>query len=181
MPDELPVDSSWSDTYDGYLAAAPSRRGGGRRLATSTRSRSTPARRRCMTTSLWQLNLTKLAPRDRAIAEALLDAIDANGYLRLDLDELLEPRATPNWIDAPLEEIEAVLHRIQSFDPPGVGARSCANACCCSCASCRRTNRSATKPSGSANQQFVPCRATTSTSCAGVPSCPRTTLREALG
>jgi len=118
MPDELPVDSNWSDTYDSY--APPSSSGGG-----DPSSDYDPFAQQSRPQTLhdhlaWQLNLTKLGPRDRAVAEALIDAIDANGYLRLDLEDLLESLGDD---ELELDEIEAVLHRIQSFDPSGVGAR----------------------------------------------------------
>ncbi len=72
----------------------------------------------------WQLNLTPLSPRDAMIAEALIDAIDQDGYLQMELDEIqriLEPE-----FHADVAEIEAVLHRVQRFDPVGVGARNLA-------------------------------------------------------
>src|SRR5690606_6873891 len=69
----------------------------------------------------WQLNLTQMSPRDRVIGEALIDAIDDDGYLRTSFDEIVETLAP----DLPCshEEILAVLHRIQHMDPVGVGAR----------------------------------------------------------
>lgn len=116
MPDELPVDSSWSDTYDGYTAPV------GQVGDPDFDLFAQQSRPQTLHDHLaWQLNLAKLAPRDRAVAEALIDAIDANGYLRLDLDDLL---VSLDDDELELDEIEAVLHRIQSFDPPGVGARN---------------------------------------------------------
>lgn len=73
---------------------------------------------------LWQLNLSHLSVRDQQIAFALIDAIGDDGYLGASLDEIqssLKPE-----IEADIEEIEAVLHCIQHFDPLGVGARSLA-------------------------------------------------------
>ncbi len=68
----------------------------------------------------WQLNLTPFSDTDRAIAEAVIDAIDEDGYLRTSATELLEGFADT---DVELDEIETVIHRIQHFDPPGVAAR----------------------------------------------------------
>ncbi|WP_058555766.1 RNA polymerase factor sigma-54 [Thiohalocapsa sp. ML1] len=127
MPDELPVDSSWGDTYDGYLSTGGGSGGGG-----DGSSELDPFAQHTRPQTLhdhleWQLNLARLAPRDRVIADALLDAIDANGYLRSDIDELVDAMAHPDDLegDAPEpDEVEAVLHRIQALDPPGVGARS---------------------------------------------------------
>ena len=71
---------------------------------------------------LWQLNLTPMSPRDRAIAVALIEAIGEDGYLGDTLDALREG-LRPD-VNAEPDEIEAVLHRIQRFDPLGVGART---------------------------------------------------------
>ena len=70
---------------------------------------------------LWQLHLSHLSPRDRRIAEVLIDAIDEDGYLREPLDALRESFGP--GLKAGEDEILAVLHQLQRFDPPGVGAR----------------------------------------------------------
>jgi RNA polymerase sigma-54 factor len=73
---------------------------------------------------MWQLRLSHLGPRDMLIGEALVEAIGNDGYLELPLEDIaacLRPGVT-----AGLDEIEAVLHLIQHFDPVGVGARSLA-------------------------------------------------------
>ncbi len=73
---------------------------------------------------LWQLNLSHLSTRDRQIALSLIDAIGDDGYLGetlVDIQASLKPE-----IEADIDEIEAVLHCIQMFDPVGVGARSLA-------------------------------------------------------
>ncbi len=70
---------------------------------------------------LWQLHLGHFSQRDLGIGVALVDAIDEDGYLRDGLDAIcagLRPE-----IDASLDEVLQVLHRIQQFDPVGVGAR----------------------------------------------------------
>jgi RNA polymerase sigma-54 factor len=73
---------------------------------------------------LWQLNLTPMSERDRNIGVALIEAIGEDGYLSESLESIqscLRPQ-----IEAGLDEIEAVLHRVQRFDPLGVAARSLA-------------------------------------------------------
>ncbi len=70
---------------------------------------------------LWQLNLARFSDRDRAIAAAIIDALDADGYLH----EGLEPvKAAVQSLHPPpsLEEIEAVRHRVQRFEPAGVAS-----------------------------------------------------------
>jgi RNA polymerase sigma-54 factor len=70
-----------------------------------------------------QLHLLPLPPRDMLLAEAIVDSLDDDGYLRLDsLDELiavtrLEPEATR-------EELQIALRRVQSLEPAGVAARN---------------------------------------------------------
>lgn len=71
---------------------------------------------------LWQLELENLDPRTTAIGQAIIDAVNDDGYLTDDLDTV---RATlaPDVL-ASIEEIESVLELVQLFDPAGVGARS---------------------------------------------------------
>jgi len=73
---------------------------------------------------LWQLELEDFSPRDALIGEALIDAINDDGYLTVDLEEIRD------FIDKDArvtsDEVEHVLFRIQAFDPVGVGARSLA-------------------------------------------------------
>ncbi|HPF74790.1 MAG: RNA polymerase factor sigma-54 [Lysobacteraceae bacterium] len=75
---------------------------------------------------MWQLNLTPMSDRDRAIGTALIDAIDDDGHLSEPLDAIRQ--ALQPDIEADDDELEAVLHRIQRFDPIGVGAR-CLSEC----------------------------------------------------
>lgn len=70
---------------------------------------------------LWQLHLTHLSARDRQIGAALIDAIDDNGYLRESLQAIAESLAPA--LNVGQDEVLAVLHQIQRFDPAGVGAR----------------------------------------------------------
>ena len=70
---------------------------------------------------LWQLHLGHFSQRDLGIGIALIDAIDDDGYLRDDLDATVASLRPE--IEADLDEVLQVLHRIQQFDPVGVGAR----------------------------------------------------------
>ncbi len=73
---------------------------------------------------LWQMHATPFSATDKRIAEALIDAIDEDGYLTCSLDEVRQALAAELAVET--DEIEAVLHQIQNFDPPGVGARDLA-------------------------------------------------------
>lgn len=77
---------------------------------------------------LWQLNLTPMSDRDRRIGMTLIDAIDDDGYLRDDSAAIIE--ALKPEIDASAEEVEAVRHRLQHFDPLGVASRSLSECLC---------------------------------------------------
>ncbi|RIA44033.1 RNA polymerase RpoN-/SigL-like sigma 54 subunit [Hephaestia caeni] len=63
---------------------------------------------------------TVFSGRDAVIAQHLIDQIDETGYLAASLLDIA------NRLGAPLAEVEAVLGRIQTFDPTGVGARDLA-------------------------------------------------------
>jgi len=71
---------------------------------------------------LWQLELENLDTRNTTIGQAIIDAINDDGYVRDNLDDI---RATlaPDLLVS-IDEIEAVLEVVQGFDPVGVGARS---------------------------------------------------------
>jgi RNA polymerase sigma-54 factor len=71
---------------------------------------------------LWQLNLTPMSERDRNIGLTLIEAIGEDGYLS-ESAEAIQACLRPQ-IEAELDEIEAVLHRIQRFDPIGVATRN---------------------------------------------------------
>lgn len=69
-----------------------------------------------------QLGLLPLDGRDLALARALVESLDDDGYLRTPLTELAEVLT----LDPPvqLQELSIALRRVQSLEPAGVGARS---------------------------------------------------------
>lgn len=70
---------------------------------------------------LWQLNLSGFAPRDRAIATVIIDALNPDGYVTETPEALLA--ALPADLHATAEDVEAVRRRVQDFDPVGVASR----------------------------------------------------------
>jgi RNA polymerase sigma-54 factor len=70
----------------------------------------------------WQLALTPLGPRDRLIAEVLIDSVEDDGYLREPIDYQRAALA-PEVIVSPID-LEIVRKRLMRFDPVGVLARS---------------------------------------------------------
>lgn len=76
----------------------------------------------------WQLNFKRLSEADTLIAEYLMDSMDDMGFIRIDIDELLQSFDTManfyQWDErVEYDEVMAVLRMIQSCDPIGVGAR----------------------------------------------------------
>jgi len=72
---------------------------------------------------LWQLELENLDPRSTAIGQAIIDAINDDGYLTDDAETIRSTLAPDVLVS--IEDIEQVLVKlVQQFDPVGVGARS---------------------------------------------------------
>ncbi|WP_236492699.1 RNA polymerase factor sigma-54 [Escherichia coli] len=116
MPEELPLDASW-DTI--YTAGTPSGTSG------DYIDDELPVYQGETTQTLqdylmWQVELTPFSDTDRAIATSIADAVDDTGYLTVPLEDILESMGDEE-ID--IDEVEAVLKRIQRFDPVGVAAK----------------------------------------------------------
>ncbi|MFZ5592734.1 MAG: RNA polymerase factor sigma-54 [Pseudomonadota bacterium] len=116
MPDELPVDSSWDDVYD---SIAPQALGAGQEDRDfEVQGESVEGLHEHL---MWQMRLTPFSDTDTAIATAIIDAINDDGYLAATLEEIHSGLAEELGVE--MDEVEAVLHRVQHFDPPGVAAR----------------------------------------------------------
>jgi RNA polymerase sigma-54 factor len=70
-----------------------------------------------------QLGLLKVEDKERKIAEHIVGSIDEDGYLRRETAAIVDDLAFRQNIIATEEEVEAIIQRIQRFDPPGVAAR----------------------------------------------------------
>ena len=68
----------------------------------------------------WQKNLTPFSDNDLAIATAIIEAIDERGYLTQSIEDILQAMGDP---EIEQDEVEAVLKRVQHFDPIGIAAR----------------------------------------------------------
>ncbi|MDS4028123.1 MAG: RNA polymerase factor sigma-54 [Candidatus Contendobacter sp.] len=120
LPDELPVDSAWEDVYESYDGETRYSRGEDEDW--DPYARFAGADESLRDYLYWQMRLTPFNDRDMAIATAIIDAIDESGYLTLSLAEI--GQGLHDEFAVPLAEIEAVLKRVQRFDPQGVGART---------------------------------------------------------
>ncbi|PWV61798.1 RNA polymerase factor sigma-54 [Plasticicumulans acidivorans] len=124
LPDELAVDSNWEDIYDSYDGSTSFSRNDdedGRDLFENHGSGASTLHDHLT----WQMELTPFTPSDLAIAGALIDATDESGYLTVPMSDILEG-VREDFPDTEADEVEAVLHRLQHFDPPGVCARNAA-------------------------------------------------------
>jgi RNA polymerase sigma-54 factor len=71
-----------------------------------------------------QLDLLPLSDKDFRIGEQIIGSLDDDGYLRRSITSLTDDLAFSQNVMADDDEVEEMLKVIQSFDPPGVGARS---------------------------------------------------------
>ncbi len=116
IPEELNIDTTWEESYSAGVS--------------NTGAVNSPAddfTYQGETTDsiqdhlLWQMELTPFSDTDKTVAIAIIEAVDDAGYLTVSSDEILESVGIE---DLELDEVEAVLKRINMFDPIGVAARS---------------------------------------------------------
>ncbi|HBK88440.1 MAG TPA: RNA polymerase sigma-54 factor, partial [Cytophagales bacterium] len=73
---------------------------------------------------LSQLGFLGLDDRQLAIGKQLVGSIESDGYIRRDLDAIVNDLAFSQNIETNLAEVEGILKKIQAFDPGGIGARN---------------------------------------------------------
>ena len=122
LPDELEIDARWDHIYDN-LPSSP------------TQSASQGADYRDMfenqageedtlkTHLVWQLDCSHLSEQDYDIGMAIIDSIDDSGYLTQPAEDIYQGLCR-QYQELEFDEVEAVLHLVQRFDPVGVAARS---------------------------------------------------------
>ncbi|MCP4986357.1 MAG: RNA polymerase factor sigma-54 [Colwellia sp.] len=116
IPEELNIDTTWEESYSAGVS--------------NTGAVNSPAddfTYQGETTDsiqdhlLWQMELTPFSDTDKTVAIAIIEAVDDAGYLTVSSNEILESVGIEGL---ELDEVEAVLKRINMFDPIGVAARS---------------------------------------------------------
>ncbi|MDD2380827.1 MAG: RNA polymerase factor sigma-54 [Mariniphaga sp.] len=70
-----------------------------------------------------QLNMVHLSEDDHQLAKYIIGNIDDDGYLRRDIISISDDLAFNLNLEVPEKKLEEILHVIQQFDPPGIGAR----------------------------------------------------------
>jgi RNA polymerase sigma-54 factor len=121
IPKELGIDSDWEDIYDGALSPYDYPTNSGEVNNKDFLIEQESAVETLQDHLRWQLELTPFSDLDRAIATAIVDAIDGDGYLRVSLPDIAKSLGGKRRVD--IRGVSTVLHRIQQFDPLGVGAR----------------------------------------------------------
>lgn len=70
-----------------------------------------------------QLDFLGLSDKEYIIGKQLIGSIESDGYIRRELEAIVNDLAFSQGIETTAEEVESVLKRIQTFDPPGIAAR----------------------------------------------------------
>ena len=120
IPEDLPVDSQWEDTFD-HQHTGPAT-GSGNADGDFERDSEDSSSDSLQQHLLWQMRLTPFTETEQAIATTIIDSIEDDGYLKCTLEDIQQSLGE-EFAEVELDEIETVLHRIQHFDPVGVGAR----------------------------------------------------------
>jgi len=122
LPDDLALDTGWEDIYDS-LPASPTQtqisRDDSRDLFENQAGETDVLTEHL----LWQLNCTHLSHQDREIALAIIDSVDDNGYLMQPIEEVYSGLLN-DFPELEFDEVEAILHLVQRFDPVGIAAGS---------------------------------------------------------
>lgn len=71
-----------------------------------------------------QLGFLRLDERQSIIGKQLIGSIESDGYIRRELEAIVNDLAFSQGIETDVDELEGILMKIQDFDPPGIAARS---------------------------------------------------------
>ncbi len=115
IPEDLPVDVTWDDVYQPPTTAVSAP---GPEEDNGFEERN-GVEDTLLDHLLWQLNLAPLSERDRVAAHMVIGNIDDDGMLVVSAAELADAMDVAYGVD----EMEAVIKLVQTFDPPGVAAR----------------------------------------------------------
>lgn len=71
-----------------------------------------------------QMSFLKLDEREKKIGEQLIGSIENDGYIRRDMDAIINDLAFGQNIETDEDELEEILRKIQNFDPAGIASRN---------------------------------------------------------
>ena len=121
MPDELAVDANWEDTYDIPTATAPGSQSNND-VSNDFLENQSIEENTLSEHLIWQLKNSQFSDNDLIIAIAIIDAINDDGYFTESVEQIFD--SLKDELDIEIDEVEAVLHRVQRFDPVGIAARN---------------------------------------------------------
>ena len=117
--DEMNLEDYLQDDYSGYKM-----QGDGFNPDEEEREIPIPSTKNLNDQLMDQLGMTGLDERQKAIGEHLIGSIETDGYIRRDMESIVNDLSFSQNIETTVEELEEVLLKIQEFDPPGIGART---------------------------------------------------------
>ena len=117
--DDVSLEDYLQDDYSGYKM-----QGDGMNPDDEDREIPIPSVRNLNDQLFDQLGLLGLDERQKIIGEQLIGSIESDGYIRRELDAIVNDLAFSQNIETTLEEVQEILAKIQEFDPPGIGAQT---------------------------------------------------------
>ena len=116
--DELAIDDYLQDDYAGYKMAGDSYDPN-----EEMRDRPMPTVPSAEEFLLMQIGFVISNERERIIAEQLIGSLEDDGYLRRNIESIVNDLAFTVGFETDYQEVESVLLKVQQLDPAGIGAR----------------------------------------------------------
>ena len=119
IPEDLPVDSAWEDIYDNNIYSYSRPAEPLEFLNPENLNRTETSLRDYL---LWQANFTPSSETDRAIIVTIIDALDDDGYLTSEPEDILATLGEETEVE--IDEVVAMIRLVQAMEPAGVAARN---------------------------------------------------------
>lgn len=117
--EEFEVDDYLQDDYAGYKMAGDSYDPN-----EETRERPIAVVPSSEEFLMMQVGFVVANEREELIAQQIIGSLDDDGYLRRNLESIVNDLEFTIGFVTNLQEVEQVLHKVQQLDPPGIGARN---------------------------------------------------------
>jgi len=121
LPDDLTIDAHWEQIYDNL--PTPPQAATAHEDHRDMFENQSAVEDALRTQLIWQLDGAHLTTLDYRIGLTIIDSIEDNGYLSESVEEI-HAAVSREFPAIELDEVEAMLNRVQHFDPLGVAARS---------------------------------------------------------
>lgn len=117
--DELNVEDYLQDDYGGYKM-----QGDGNYREDDDKTMPITVASSLNEQLLQQLGYLRLDERQEVICQQLIGSIESDGYIRRELEAIVNDLAFAQNVETDIDELESLLQKIQKFDPPGIAARN---------------------------------------------------------